>query len=307
MNPYTKEINWRCVPAAPITRALAGGVGRLNAPRFRCAKDCGRWPWWSWTSHPHSSPRALREDGSPAPAPTTPLPNLCIFDIDNTLSRGMSNSTKEDCTESCNKPEQAGQSCDCSGTDVLGACPAVYGSAAWAGCKALNYNVGIATAEGANKAAGNCKWLQEQIGATNAPCKGAAWTGEKSKFQADPCGTATSEYKCEKMPTLPGGGYCSWNKHYKTCKSPPDSDGSIKKPMVENIMTKFGMDPSKGSADLKKVILFDDDAKNQKMASKMGIQVGYASTKCDGKFCKYGCGITKTNYDTGIARLPSTY
>ena len=67
------------------------------------------------------------------------------------------------------------------------------------------------------------------------------------------------------------------------------------------------MDPSKGSADLKKVILFDDDAKNQTMATNMGIQVGYASTSCDGKFCPDGCGITKTNYDTGIAHLPSTY
>ena len=56
VNPYTKEINWRCIPAAPVTRALAGGVGRLNAPRFRCAKDCGRQPWWSWTNQPHSSP-----------------------------------------------------------------------------------------------------------------------------------------------------------------------------------------------------------------------------------------------------------
>ena len=55
VNPYTKEVNWRCIPAAPITRALAGGVGRLNAPRFRCAKDCGRHPWWNWTNNPHSS------------------------------------------------------------------------------------------------------------------------------------------------------------------------------------------------------------------------------------------------------------
>ena len=55
VNPYTKEINWRCIPPAPITRALAGGVGRLNAPRFRCAKDCGRQPWWTWTNNPHSS------------------------------------------------------------------------------------------------------------------------------------------------------------------------------------------------------------------------------------------------------------
>ena len=64
VNPYTKEINWRCVPAAPITRSLAGGVGRLNAPRFRCAKDCGRHPWWNWTNNPHSSPRALGGGGS---------------------------------------------------------------------------------------------------------------------------------------------------------------------------------------------------------------------------------------------------
>lgn len=67
VNPYTKEINWRCIPAAPITRALAGGVGRLNAPRFRCAKNCGQQPWWSWTNHPHSSPRALGEEATPPP------------------------------------------------------------------------------------------------------------------------------------------------------------------------------------------------------------------------------------------------
>ena len=73
VNPYTKEINWRCIPAAPITRSLAGGVGRLNAPRFRCAKDCGRHPWWNWTNNPHSSPRALgEEDGVPAPEPALP-------------------------------------------------------------------------------------------------------------------------------------------------------------------------------------------------------------------------------------------
>ena len=65
VNPYTKEINWRCIPAAPVTRALAGGVGRLNAPRFRCAKDCGRQPWWNWTNNPHSSPR-VGEEAVPA-------------------------------------------------------------------------------------------------------------------------------------------------------------------------------------------------------------------------------------------------
>ena len=66
VNPYTKEINWRCIPAAPITRALAGGVGRLNAPRFRCAKNCGQQPWWNWTNNPHSSPPALGEEAGVA-------------------------------------------------------------------------------------------------------------------------------------------------------------------------------------------------------------------------------------------------
>ena len=78
VNPYTKEINWRCIPAAPITRALAGGVGRLNAPRFRCAKDCGRHPWWNWTNNPHSSPRAHADvEATPLPpAAWTPLPTI---------------------------------------------------------------------------------------------------------------------------------------------------------------------------------------------------------------------------------------
>ena len=74
-------------------------------------------------------------------------PNLCIFDIDNTLSRGMNNSSWKDCNRYC-KPETGGNSCDCSGTDVLGACPAVYGRAAYTGCLGQGYNVGIATAEG---------------------------------------------------------------------------------------------------------------------------------------------------------------
>lgn len=81
VNPYTKEINWRCIPAAPITRALAGGVGRLNAPRFRCAEDCGRHPWWNWTNDPHSSPHAL--GGSPLPPNcdwASPLSGHCTWD-----------------------------------------------------------------------------------------------------------------------------------------------------------------------------------------------------------------------------------
>ena len=73
VNPYTKEINWRCIPAAPVTRALAGGVGRLNAPRFRCAKDCGRQPWWSWTNQPHSSPLGLE--------PSHPPWRACVYDF----------------------------------------------------------------------------------------------------------------------------------------------------------------------------------------------------------------------------------
>ena len=72
VNPYTKEINWRCIPAAPITRALAGGVGRLNAPRFRCAKDCGRQPWWTWTNNPHSSPRVEEQ-------PSTLIVDICTI------------------------------------------------------------------------------------------------------------------------------------------------------------------------------------------------------------------------------------
>ena len=75
VNPYTKEINWRCIPAAPITRALAGGVGRLNAPRFRCAKNCGRQPWWTWTNHPHSSPRVEEP-------PVTPIVEVYTIPFD---------------------------------------------------------------------------------------------------------------------------------------------------------------------------------------------------------------------------------
>ena len=75
VNPYTKEINWRCIPAAPITRALAGGVGRLNAPRFRCAKNCGRQPWWTWTNHPHSSKHVEESAG------LDPIVEVCTIDF----------------------------------------------------------------------------------------------------------------------------------------------------------------------------------------------------------------------------------
>ena len=36
INPETGAVNWRCIAPAPLTRALAGGVGRYYSPRLRC-------------------------------------------------------------------------------------------------------------------------------------------------------------------------------------------------------------------------------------------------------------------------------
>jgi len=75
--------------------------------------------------------------------------------------------------------------------------------------------------------------------------------------------------------------------------SQPSDFGSIKRPMMEEIL--------KGVTDKSKVIFFDDQRVNREMAKTLGIQTQSASDNCNGKSCGEGTGLTKKNFEDGMA------
>ena len=220
---------------------------------------------------------------------------LCIFDVDNTLSRGTAACTKGN---PCTTKSQGGKNntCACSEKDAYFSCPAVYGKGAYQGCKDRGYNVAIATAEGLPTAVQNCSFLQKEIG-VKMPCQKLDNWNENSPLQSDFCG-GYDETSCGKQSK------CTWTKtpFRSSCKSKPDQFGSIKKPMVNNIMKYYQMDPTKKS-DRGRVILFDDDKRNGAMAKNMGIHWQQASVQCKGVYCESGCGTTETNFKDGMVQL----
>jgi hypothetical protein len=72
--------------------------------------------------------------------------------------------------------------------------------------------------------------------------------------------------------------------------------GSIKRPMIQEII--------KGANDASKVIFFDDQLVNRQMADSMhSIKTQSASDNCDGKSCDEGTGLTKKNFEDGMAKV----
>jgi hypothetical protein len=127
----------------------------------------------------------------------------------------------------------------------------------------------------------------------------------------DTCGY----YGDAKICTSAGGGMCkSIPNKYKN--SPPynhddtictgvsqhsdsaeNNFGSIKRPMLEEIIK--GTDPSK-------VIFFDDQIVNREMTDTIGIKTQSASDNCHGKSCPDGTGLTKKNFEDGMAMVGGT-
>ena len=116
----------------------------------------------------------------------------------------------------------------------------------------------------------------------------------------DTCGYYDNENLCISA----GGDMCKSNPN-KYKNSPPYNqddticagvfqNGSIKRPMLKEIIK--GTDPSK-------VIFFDDQRVNRKMADTLGIKTQSASDNCGGKSCDEGTGLTKKNFEDGMTRV----
>ena len=190
--------------------------------------------------------------------------------------------------------------------DYYGSPPAVYGRDAWEWCE-QNANVAIATAEGVYDATQNCKWLQnpDAIGITASCDRISDWN---HKFlQADQCQVDSTTGKKIIIPSnckSPCSWVTSWpGSPWGKCKSVPDKYGSIKRPMIDNIMEYYNIPNT--TMGKKRVILFDDEESNLNMAKNMGIMYGQASKSCKGEYCDYGCGITCNDFKDGINHLDS--
>ena len=114
----------------------------------------------------------------------------------------------------------------------------------------------------------------------------------------DTCGYYGNEKICKSA----GGNMCA-SIHNKYKDSPPYNqddticsgvfqNGSIKRPMLTEIIK--GVKPSK-------VIFFDDQLVNIVMADTLGIKTQSASDNCGGKSCDEGTGLTKKNFEDGMA------
>lgn len=63
------------VPPAPLSQALAGGVGRINAPRFNCGSTCEGDPYSHSHFYPPINPHPQPPHSYP-PVPPEPIPRL---------------------------------------------------------------------------------------------------------------------------------------------------------------------------------------------------------------------------------------
>eukprot|EP01064_Diplonema_japonicum_P035898 TRINITY_DN78_c2_g1_i2.p1 TRINITY_DN78_c2_g1~~TRINITY_DN78_c2_g1_i2.p1 ORF type:complete len:204 (+),score=29.59 TRINITY_DN78_c2_g1_i2:58-669(+) len=196
---------------------------------------------------------------------------LCVFDIDNTLTRGAA--AGMECNEKkgirftpeCNKCE-GDRSAAGLGFKGASTYPGAYAKEAIRHCREQGYAVGVATYArcAAQGPAGVDSRLQFLSG-MGLP---------HSVVSRDPSGTY------HKGPAL-------------MCYS---STTPNKGTMVKKLMDNFSVSPSH-------TVFFDDQKRFLKQVKPTHAHTQLASSSCHGVYCPTGCGLTKTEFKRGMHKV----
>eukprot|EP00756_Hemistasia_phaeocysticola_P013705 Hpha_TRINITY_DN15296_c1_g1::TRINITY_DN15296_c1_g1_i1::g.66198::m.66198 len=200
---------------------------------------------------------------------------LCVFDMDNTLTRDMLSTT-----ESCGRkaPTRPSWRLPPHGILPVQQYPAVYARQAISDCLSHGFAVGVATA---------------------APCQPPAALG-------DPGGKKAKSSLHTRMTFLKDLGMPPNVVDVKGGQGPAyqciDIDGpgaSKKSRMVGNLMSYYNVPENK-------TVFFDDQQKflNEVKGVHPQVTTQLASSReCHGKVCLTACGLRKAEFDRGIGKV----
>lgn len=204
-----------------------------------------------------------------------PYDGLCVFDMDNTLTRDMLSTTKNCGVKAPGRPSW---SLPPHGILPVKQYPAVYAKDAIVQCQKYNFAVGVATA---------------------APCAPPPALGDPGgKLAKSSLHTRMNFLRDLGMPPNVVSDKGKQGPAYQ-CIDIDDSTGRLKSRMVGNLMSYYGVAPNK-------TVFFDDQSKFldevKSVHPKVTTQLA-SSRECHGKVCLKACGLRKEEFDRGVGTV----
>eukprot|EP01062_Namystynia_karyoxenos_P031324 TRINITY_DN2323_c0_g1_i2.p1 TRINITY_DN2323_c0_g1~~TRINITY_DN2323_c0_g1_i2.p1 ORF type:complete len:299 (+),score=60.56 TRINITY_DN2323_c0_g1_i2:147-1043(+) len=204
-----------------------------------------------------------------------PYRGLCVFDMDNTLTRDML-STSESC--GTHAPTRPSWHLPPHGILPVTQYPAVYAKEAVARCLHDGFAVGVATA---------------------APCAPPPALGDPGGQQAKSSLHSRMAFLRDiGMPPQVADAKGKQGPAYQ-CIDTDDSTGRLKSRMVGNLMSYYGV-------PAKKTVFFDDQQKFLDEVKSVHPQVTTqlaSARECHGKVCLKACGLRQTEFERGVGTV----
>lgn len=207
--------------------------------------------------------------------PGKPYEGLCVFDMDNTLTRDMLSTSK---TCGVKAPDRPSWSLPPHGILPVQQYPAVYASKAIQKCQKYGFAVGVATA---------------------APCQPPPALGDPGgKMAKSSLHTRMNFLRDIGMPPNVVTAKGKQGPAYQ-CIDVGGPDGRLKSRMVGNLMQYYGVPPNK-------TVFFDDQSKFldevKSVHPKVTTQLA-SSRECHGKVCLTACGLRKEEFQRGVGTV----